>query len=98
MAPQLATAEGIATAMPIETISPLAAAIPDGMPSFGIALSPVGGDVDTLDKRLRSARFPILGRIENDRIILDLRTVSPRQDTTLIDSLAGTNQSAEKIV
>ena len=32
---------------------------------------------------LRSARFPILGRIENDRIILDLRTVPPRQDTTL---------------
>ena len=61
-----------------------------GLPSYGIALSPAGGDVHALDKLLRSARFPILGRIENDRIILDLRTVLPRQDTTLIDALVGT--------
>jgi seryl-tRNA(Sec) selenium transferase len=57
---------------------------------LGIALSPVRDDVQALDKRLRSARFPVLGRIENDQIILDLRTVLPRQDTTLIDALAGT--------
>jgi L-seryl-tRNA(Ser) seleniumtransferase len=86
-APQLAQAEGIASAVPVETRSPLAAALPEGIPSYGIALSPVGGDIPALDKRLRSARFPILGRIEGDRIILDLRTVLPRQDTTLIDAL-----------
>jgi L-seryl-tRNA(Ser) seleniumtransferase len=93
MAPQLAAAEGIATATPVEIRSPLAASIPDGLPSYGIALSPADGDVDALDKRLQSARFPILGRIENDRIILDLRTVSPRQDTTLVDALVGTKPS-----
>lgn len=90
MAPQLAQAEGIASATPVETRSPLAAVLPDGIPSYGIALSPVGGDFTGLDKRLRSARFSILGRIENERIILDLRTVLPRQDTTLIDALIGT--------
>ena len=81
--------------MPVTTVgfSPLAAAIPDGLPSFGIALSPTGGDVHALDKRLRSARFPILGRIEGDRIILDLRTVAPRQDTTLIEAITGTKGS-----
>jgi L-seryl-tRNA(Ser) seleniumtransferase len=93
IAPQLAAAEGIASAIPIETRSAVAAALPEGLPSFGIALSPTGGDVAALDKRLRTARFPILGRIENDRIILDLRTVSPRQDTTLIDALIGTKMS-----
>jgi len=90
MAPQLAAADGIASAMPVETRSDIAAALPQGLPSFGIALSPVRDDVQALDKRLRSARFPVLGRIENDQIILDLRTVLPRQDTTLIDALAGT--------
>ncbi len=93
IAPQLAVAEGIASATPVETRSPLAAATPDGLPSFGIALAPAGGDVHAFDKRLRSARFPILGRIENDRIILDLRTVPPRHDTMVIDALAGTKAS-----
>jgi L-seryl-tRNA(Ser) seleniumtransferase len=93
IAPQLAKAEGIASAIPVETRSPLAAVLPKGMPSYGIALSTAGGDVHTLDMLLRSARFPIHGRIEDDRIILDLRTVLPRQDTMLIDALAGTKTS-----
>lgn len=87
MAPQLAQADAIASATPIETRSPLSAALPDGLPSFGIALAPDDGDVDALDKRLQSARFPIVGRVEDGRIILDLRTVLPRQDTNLIDAL-----------
>jgi L-seryl-tRNA(Ser) seleniumtransferase len=93
MAPQLAAAEGIASAMPVETRSAVAAALPEGLPSFGIALSPRGGDVQALDRRFRSARFPVLGRIEGEWIILDLRTVLPRQDRTLIDALAGTKAS-----
>jgi L-seryl-tRNA(Ser) seleniumtransferase len=93
MAPQLAQAEGIASATPVETRSPLAAALRDGISSYGITLSPIDGDVAALDKQLRSARFPILGRIENKRIVLDLRTVLPRQDTTLIDALIGTKAS-----
>jgi L-seryl-tRNA(Ser) seleniumtransferase len=94
IAPQLAKADGIASAIPVETRSPLAAALPDGIPSYGVALSPAGGDVHLLDKFLRSARFPIHGRIEKDRIIIDLRTVLPRQDTTLIDALVGTSGQA----
>jgi L-seryl-tRNA(Ser) seleniumtransferase len=88
LAPQLARAEGVASATPLETRSPIAAALPDGLPSYGIALSPTDGNVHALDKRLRSARLPILGRIEEGRIILDLRTVLPRQDTALVDGLA----------
>lgn len=93
LAPQLAQVDGIASAIPVETRSPLAAALSEGVPSYGIALSPAGGDVQPLDTLLRSARFPVLGRIESDRIILDLRTVLPRQDTTLVDSLVGTRTS-----
>jgi L-seryl-tRNA(Ser) seleniumtransferase len=93
MAPQLAQVDGIASANPVETKSPLAAALPEGVASYGIALSPTGGDVRALDKLLRSARFPVLGRIESERMVLDLRTVLPRQDTTLIDSLVGPKAS-----
>lgn len=87
IAPQLAQSDAIASATPVETRSPISAVLPDGMPSYGIALTPSSGDVNALDKRLQSARFPILGRIEEARIILDLRTVMPRQDRTLIDAL-----------
>jgi hypothetical protein len=38
---------------------------------------------------LKNARFPIVGRVEGDRVLLDLRTVLPRQDRILVDSLLG---------
>lgn len=36
-----------------------------------------------IEKRLRDYRIPIIGRIENDRVVLDLRTVDPVDDGTL---------------
>jgi L-seryl-tRNA(Ser) seleniumtransferase len=93
VAAQIAGSEGIAAAVPVEIRSPLTLALAEGMPSYGIALSPANGDVSALDKRLRTARFPILGRIENERIVLDLRTVQPRQDITLVDAILGPRPS-----
>jgi L-seryl-tRNA(Ser) seleniumtransferase len=89
MAPQLAHAEGIASAVAVETRSPLFSVLADGCPSYGVALSPAEGDVESLDRRLRAASLPILGRREGDRLILDLRTVLPRQDKLLVDALLG---------
>lgn len=95
MAPQLAHAQGIASAVAIETRSPLSAALSDeGWPSYGVALSAADGDIDALDKRFRTGRFPIFGRVEHDRLVLDLRTVLPRHDKTLVDTLLG-NASTE---
>lgn len=95
MAAQLAHAAGVSTAIAVETHSPLSAAIPgEGWPSYGIALVPKDGDVTGLDRRLQSARLPVRGRVEGDRIILDLRTVLPRQDRLLIDSLLGPHPAA----
>ena len=31
---------------------------------------------------------PVLGRMEHDRLLLDLRTVFPRQDSALVESIA----------
>jgi L-seryl-tRNA(Ser) seleniumtransferase len=46
------------------------------------ALSP-----DALETRLRLRTPPIVGRIENGRVVLDLRTVLPSQDALLVDLL-----------
>ena len=42
---------------------------------------------DALEARLRHSDPPIIGRIEHDRILLDLRTVLPQQDQALTDAL-----------
>jgi L-seryl-tRNA(Ser) seleniumtransferase len=91
IAPQLARAQGIASALPVETRSPICAAFTPGggWPSYGIALTPADGDVHSLDKRLRAAPSLIRGRLEGDRLVLDLRTVFPRQDTQLVETLIG---------
>jgi L-seryl-tRNA(Ser) seleniumtransferase len=97
IAPQIAKAEGIGSATPVEMRSLISAALPDGLPSYGIGLTPADGNVDSLDRRLQSARFPIHGRIEADRVVLDLRTVLPRQDMTLVDALTATAQQTHQV-
>ncbi len=96
LAPQLAKAEGIASAVPMETRSPIAAALIDGgWPSFGVALTPASGDLQGLERRLINAPQPVVGRIENDRLVLDLRTVFPRQDKLLVEALTGSSASPD---
>ena len=42
---------------------------------------------DALDQRLRGLPTPVVARIEDDRLVLDLRTVLPAQDERLADLL-----------
>ena len=42
------------------------------LPSFAVALS---GDVNALEQKLRLGTTPIVGRIHNDRYLLDVRTL-----------------------
>lgn len=42
---------------------------------------------DDLAKRLRGARPPVIGRIEEGAVLLDLRTVDPRDDSRVLGAL-----------
>ena len=42
---------------------------------------------DMLQARLRAATPPVVGRIDHDRLLLDLRTVAPHDDATLVSVL-----------
>jgi len=55
----------------------------ESLPSWGLATD--GGQA--LLDALRSGEPPVIGRIEDDRVVLDLRTVLPGQDGTLERSL-----------
>ncbi|HEY9180080.1 MAG TPA: hypothetical protein VIO32_05135, partial [Candidatus Baltobacteraceae bacterium] len=47
--------------------------------SYGVALTPAQG-ADAAAQTLRHARVPVIGRIEEGRFVLDLRTILPRDD------------------
>lgn len=91
LAPQLAQSPLVASAEPMATHNPLGIACSshDQRPSIGIALAAAETDVAALDQRLRSGPVPIVGRCEDDRLVLDLRTVFPWQDQILVEMLAG---------
>jgi len=75
--------------------------IVDGVSRTGGGSSPTGerptrllsvaapqGDAASLERRLRGGDPPIVGRIQDGKLLLDLRTVLQGQEATLIDRLA----------
>ena len=89
LAPQLATAKAVEEAEAIENQSQLGGgSVPaQTIPTWCIALKPAGMSVDQLARRLRTSPSAVYGRIQNDRLLLDLRTVFASQDTQLVSAL-----------
>ena len=52
-----------------------------------VALQPAEGSVDRLAEQLRKATMPVLGRVHQDRLLLDLRTIQPHQDAQVVSIL-----------
>jgi L-seryl-tRNA(Ser) seleniumtransferase len=58
------------------------------LPSWAVVLSPnIGEEADSLARRLRLGDLGVFGRIDQDRLVLDLRTVLPEDDEILLRSL-----------
>ena len=55
------------------------------LPTRALAIS--ARRVDALSQKLRAADPPVIARIEDDRLLLDPRTVLPEQDKTLVSVL-----------
>ncbi len=53
------------------------------LPTRLLALSRAPWSPDALDAKLRALEVPVVGRIEHDRFVLDLRTVAPADDERL---------------
>ncbi|MBI5582532.1 MAG: L-seryl-tRNA(Sec) selenium transferase [Deltaproteobacteria bacterium] len=57
------------------------------LPSYALALLPLKGTVNDLEAHLRSQPIPIIGRIEKDRLLLDLRTIQEVDIPVIRESL-----------
>jgi L-seryl-tRNA(Ser) seleniumtransferase len=53
------------------------------LPTRLVALTAAGTGADALEERFRQLDPPVIARIENDRVVLDLRTVLEQQDAVL---------------
>ncbi|HEV8130786.1 MAG TPA: L-seryl-tRNA(Sec) selenium transferase [Acidobacteriota bacterium] len=58
------------------------------IPTFVVAVKPPRGSPDAMHHFLRQQDPPILARIEDDRIVVDLRTVSQEEDALIGDALS----------
>jgi L-seryl-tRNA(Ser) seleniumtransferase len=89
LAPQLAATSGIAAAEPVQDHAYLGGgSVPtQQIPTWCVALTPAKGNVNALAAALRTGIPAVMGRIKNDRLLLDLRSVLPGQDMLLVDAL-----------
>jgi L-seryl-tRNA(Ser) seleniumtransferase len=95
LAPQLA-ATSIVGAEAVLTQSYLEGqAVPAHVrPSWGVALTPLKGSAEELAAALRGGMLPVIGRIEDQRLLLDLRSVLPRQDLQIAEVFEGLSKTS----
>jgi L-seryl-tRNA(Ser) seleniumtransferase len=93
-------AEAYVAAMPNVSVFESVAYVGGGaIPQVGIASLAVAvatSSPDGLADSLRSGEPAIVGRIEEGRLLLDLRTIAPQEDQTVIGALSRWNHSRKR--
>ena len=89
LASSLASLDGMAEALAIEDVAYLGGgSIPtQQMKTWCVSLLPQDASIDTLAKALRGGTRAVVGRIQQDRLLLDLRAVPARNDAALADAV-----------
>jgi L-seryl-tRNA(Ser) seleniumtransferase len=54
------------------------------LPGFAVAVTPLGLSVDALAARLRTGTPPVVGRIQEGRLLLNPRTIARSEETDLV--------------
>ena len=74
----------------VESRAPLGGGSAPGatLPSRAVAVTCTALSPDVMLQRLLQWAMPVVARVENDRVLLDLRTVEPEQDAVILLALA----------
>jgi L-seryl-tRNA(Ser) seleniumtransferase len=90
LAPQLAACSIIRHAEAVSDVAFLGGgSLPtQQLPTWCIGLTPADGwSVDRLARALRTGQPAVVGRVQQERLLLDLRSVFPRQDQQLVTAI-----------
>lgn len=89
LAPQMQATSAIASADVVQDVTFLGGgSLPNQqLATWCIALRPDQGSVDRLALALRTGEIAVVGRVQQDRLLLDLRSVFPRQDLALVEAV-----------
>lgn len=63
--------------------------------SCAVELDPVNMRLSVFEKKLRSQPLPIIGRIENERFLLDVRTLQDQEISELVEIIVGLFKSGD---
>ncbi|MGL4512693.1 MAG: hypothetical protein ACRCT8_06340 [Lacipirellulaceae bacterium] len=66
------------------------------LPSWGVRLQAAKTSPETLAQRLADGSPRVLARLDGDAVVLDLRTVFPRQEGALVAAVAGARPGARE--
>jgi len=86
LAPQIAATESVEEAEPVAAVTYFGGgSLPaQELATWCVAVKPARLSVDRLAAALRTGTPPVVGRVQQDRLMLDLRSVLPRQDISLV--------------
>lgn len=89
LAPQIAALSSVAAAEPVADQTYLGGgSVPtQQIPTWCVAISPRNGSLEGLATALRTGSPAVFGRIHRERLMLDLRSVLPRQDLQLVEAV-----------
>jgi L-seryl-tRNA(Ser) seleniumtransferase len=57
------------------------------LPSFAVAVEVEGLSAEELHERLRTGEPPVVGRIEEDRFLLEVRTIFPEEFPLVVEAV-----------
>ena len=95
LAPQMAATVAVAAADAVADVTFLGGgSVPtQKLDTWCVALTPAEMSVDRLAARLRTGQPAVVGRVRDERLYLDLRTVFPRQDLDLVAAVRAVGES-----
>lgn len=65
------------------------------IPSYGILIKLHTMSLEALEERLRNLEVPIIGRIEKEAFILDMRTILKEEEPLLLSGLETASKNAK---
>jgi len=89
LAPQIGATRCVREAAVVESVTYLGGgSVPtQQIPTYCVSVAPAQGSIDQFAQRLRAGEPAVMGRIQHDRLLFDLRTVFASQDRLLVEAL-----------